>query len=311
VRRIAPYPVLADEVTLTVHEVRLDDVPLPYESTVSERDRRIALHLVGKDWSTVRLVLRAAAPRHELEAGPWKKAAFVATASERRTNVHTAVKLDWGGPAEWVGEVELHRDDHVDRVLISGHLVATVDDVEGRVIADVARPWTVDLQANSPTPRDEIAVRWADFAKVPQLKRHEESPWTVSVTDEAPILYLNSGFEGLRAVLTGTKASDRPARELLASQIAVSLWTTLFNEAIRHVEGTDWPDGWRGMALRRMLPDVFPERSPDDALREVGRGTTAPDLPTRVLHAAIKQAKAPRSLANFIRSLQKTGSEDR
>lgn len=308
-KRIAPYPVLADEVTLTVREVRLDDVALPY-TAVSEADRKVALHLVGRtDWRTVRLLLHVTAPRHELEAGPWFKTAFVATVSERRTNVHTAVKLTMEQPGEWAGEVELHRDDHLGGARVSGHLVATVDDVPGRVIATVARPWTVDFQTNVPTQRDAIGTRWINFAEDPQLNRYRDDPWAVTTTDETATLHLNSGFDGLRAVLESTKTADRPARDLLASQIAVSLWTVLFNEAIRYVEGAEWPDGWRGAVLRRMMPELFPDRSPDDALREVANGEVA-DLHTRVLHAATRQARAPRSLGGFIRSLQKIGSED-
>lgn len=294
---------------MTVREVRLDDVALPY-STVSEADRRIALHLVNRtDWRTVRLALHVTAPRHELELGPWFKTAFVATVSERRTNVHTAVKLTMEQPGEWIGEVELHRDDHIGRVQVSGHLVATVDDVPGRVIATVARPWTVDFQASAPTQRESIATRWVNFAEDSQLNRYRDDPWAVTTTDEAPVLNLNSGFDGLRAVLESTKTADRPARELLASQIAVSLWTVLFNEAIRYVESAEWPDGWRGSVLRCMMPELFPDRSPDDALREVANGEVA-DLHTRVLHAATRQARVPRHLGVFIRSLQKIGSED-
>jgi len=309
-KRIAPYPVLADEVTLTIREVRLDDVALPYTATVSEPDRRVALHLVDRtDWRAGRLALHVTAPRHELEAGPWYKLAFVATVSERRTNVHTAVKLNMEQPGEWSGEVELHRDDHIGRVQVSGHLVATVDDVPGRVIATVERPWTVDFQASAPTQRESVVTRWVNFADDPQLSRYRDDPWAITTTDEAAVLSLNSGYDGLRAVLESTKTADRPARDLLASQIAVTMWTALFNEAVRYVEGAEWPEGWRGSVLRRMMPELFPDRSPDDALREVANGEVA-DLHTRVLHAATRQARMPRSLGGFIRSLQKIGSED-
>jgi hypothetical protein len=308
-KQIVPYQVLAGEVTMTVREVRLDDVTLQY-NMISEADRTVALHLVGReDWNVVRLALDVTAPQHELQAGPWLSVAFLATASERRTNTHSAVKLMMGQPGEWSGEVELHRDDHVGHVRISGQLVATVDNVSARVIATVARPWTVDLLGQASARQDSIRVRWVDFAADPHLAWCKTDPWAVTTTDEAATLNLNSGFDGLRAVLESPKPAERPMREALAAQMAVDLWTSLFNEAAHHVDGYEWPEGWRGLVLRRMLPDLFPDHSPDDALREiVNQGVGA--VQTRVLHAAAKQARMPRRLGGFIRSLHKTGPED-
>jgi hypothetical protein len=308
-KQIMPYPVLAGDVTMTVREVRLDDVALPY-GVVSEPDHTVGLHLIDReDWNVVRLTLQVSAPRHELDTGPWFSLAFLATASERRTNTHSAVKLMMGQPGEWTGEVEFHRDDHHSRVQVSGHLVATVDGVPGRVIATVPQPWTVDLRARVATQRESIRTRWVDFADDPQLAWCKSDPWAVITTDEAATLNLNSGFEGLRAVLESPKAAERPMREALAGQIAVGMWTALFNEAAHHVDGREWPEGWRALVLRRMLPDLFPDHSLEDALREiVNRGVGG--IQTRVLHAASKQARMPRSLGGFIRSLQTAGPED-
>ncbi|MET8156721.1 hypothetical protein ABZT47_10145 [Sphaerisporangium sp. NPDC005289] len=308
-KQITPYPVLAGEVTMTVREVRLDDVALSY-GIVSEQDHTIALHLLDReDWSVVRLALDVQAPRHELDTGPWYSLAFLATSSERRTNTHSAVKLMMGQPGQWTGDVELHRDDHFDRVQISGRLVATVEDVPGRVIATVDQPWIVDLRARVATRRDSVQTRWVNFTDDPELVWCKTDPWAVTTTDEAATLNLNSAFDGLRGILESIKAADRPMREALGAQIAVDMWATLFNEAAHHVEGHEWPDGWRGQVLRRMLPDLFPQHSPDDALREiVNRGVGG--IQTRVLHAAAKQARMPRSLGSFIRSLQNTGLDD-
>jgi hypothetical protein len=214
-----------------------------------------------------------------------------------------------GQPGEWTGEVELHRDDHFGRIQVSGQLVATVDGVPGRVIATVERPWTVDLRARVATRRESILTRWVDFAGDPGLAWCQSDPWAVTTTDQGATLNLNSGFDGLRAALESRKAAERPFRDALAAQIAVDMWTALFNEAAHHVDGHEWPDGWRGLVLRRMLPDLFPEHSPDDALREIlNRGVGG--CQSRVLHAAAKQARMPRSLGGFIRSLQKSGPED-
>ncbi|TKK85797.1 hypothetical protein FDA94_24515 [Herbidospora galbida] len=308
-KRIMPYPVLTGEVTMTIREARLDDVQLPY-SVISEQDRTVVPRpLERDDWEVIRLGVQVRAQRYELDAGPWLSLSFLATASERRTNAHSAVKLMMGQPGEWTGEVEIHRDDHVGRVQVSGQLVATVDGVPGRVIATVNRPWTVDLRPGTTAHRESIDTQWANFAEDSRFSWCKTDPWTVTTTDETATLVLNSGFDGLRAVLESPTAADRATREALAAQIAVDLWSTLFNEAVYHVEGHDWPEGWRGQVLRRMLPDIFPDYSPDDALHEIVNGGTGA-IQARVLHAAAKQARMPRSLGGFIRSLRKVGPED-
>ncbi|MER5621964.1 hypothetical protein ABT061_13075 [Streptosporangium sp. NPDC002544] len=308
-KRIMPYSVLAGEVTMSIREVRLNDVALPY-SVISEQDRSIGLHVHGDaDWSVVRLALRVNVPRHELEANPWYSVAFLATVSERATNTHTAVKLMMGQPGEWTGEINLHRDDHIGRVQLSGQLVATVDDEPGRVIATVERPWIIDLRAHSAARKESIETRWTNFADDPELAWCRNAPWTVTITDQSATLHLNSGFDGLRAVLESGKTADRPVRDALAAQIAAGMWTALFNEAAQHIDDAQWPDGWRGLVLRRMLPDLFPGHSPEGALREiVNRGVGG--IQPQVLHAAAKQAKLPRTLGGLIRSLHKTGPEE-
>ncbi|MBB5075654.1 hypothetical protein [Nonomuraea endophytica] len=308
-KQIMPYPVLAGAVIMTVREVRLDDVALPY-GVISEQDHSVGLHAHdGENWSAIRLGLQVVAPRHELDANPWYSVAFLGIASERATNTQTAVKFMMGQPGEWSGEIELHHDNHRGRVQLSGQLVATVDDIPGRVIATVERPWTVDLRTRAATREDSIETRWTNFADDPELAWCRNDPWTVTTTDHVATLYLNSGFDGLRAVLESTKAVDRPTRDVLASQIAAGMWTALFSEAAQHVDGTELPNGWRGLVLRRMLPDLFPHHSQEDALREIlNRGVGG--IQPRVQHAAAKQARLPRSLGGLIRSLQKAGREE-
>ncbi|WP_449061624.1 hypothetical protein [Planomonospora algeriensis] len=317
-KRILPYQVVAGDVSLEVREVRLDDVALPYEM-ISTSERVVALHQIGGDnWRTARLSVAVRASEQELRLGPWVGMECLIMLSERRTNTRTATSLAWQRPGEWAGEVELQHDHHLARVELIGQLVAIVDDVPGRVIATTEAPWTVDLQARTPTRREEIRSRWADFGDEgnPQLHPFKNDPWTLEAVGEEPVLYLNSGFEGLKGLLESGRAADRAARDALAAQIAMDVWAVLFNAAIYQDDGDipEWPGGWRDSVLRRMLPDLFSEHSPDDALVEVMNrrrtGNGGGDLQTRILHAAGKQASMPRNLGGLIRTLRHTGGED-
>jgi hypothetical protein len=319
-RRIVPYPVLAGEVALEVREARLDDVALPY-SMISGAQRVVALHEVERsDWETARLSVRLTTPRHELETGPWSDVTCIAMLAERRTNVRTATPLREETPGAWTGEIVVHRDRHVARAELSAQVIGSVREVAGRLIGSTAEPWVVDLQARAPVRHKSIATVWADFGgeSNPHLHRFRTDPWAVETVGEEPVLYLNLGFEGLEDLLQGARLADRPARATIAAQIATDVWTALFNAATYAIEiendRPEWPGGWRETTLKRMLPDVFPDRSPNDALAEIAErrrtGDGGGELQTRVLHAATKQAQLSRNLGAFIRTVRKTAQED-
>ncbi|MGW2216993.1 hypothetical protein ACWCSD_18570 [Nonomuraea sp. NPDC001684] len=316
--RISPYPVVIGDVSLEVREARLDDFPLPY-NMISKSQRVVALNQIERsDWTTARLGVRVRTPEHELNSGPWFRIECLTVLSERRTNVRLAIPLMMGSNGEWSGEVELRHDQHVGRPELSAHLVATVDGVPGRLIATAGDPWTIDLRAQTPTQRDEITVRWLDFAdeRNPHLHHLKYDPWTVETAGDEPALYLNSGFEGLKAMLEerSSKGAAREAREALAAQITMSMWSALFNTAVQRTNdnGSEWPTGWHGAVLRRMVPDLFPDIAPDDALAEVAYRyrTDGGDLQARVMHAAAKQARMPRNLGSLIRALRNTLQEN-
>ncbi|MGW4642285.1 hypothetical protein ACWEN6_27485 [Sphaerisporangium sp. NPDC004334] len=318
-KRLIPYPVLAGDLSLEVREVRLDGVALPF-AMISSANRVVALHRVEREtWETARLSVVLRVPSQELQSGPWFDIGCLAMLSERRTNVRTAARLREDAPGSWVGEVVLYHDRHVARADLTATMVGTVGEVAGRAIGEARDAWTIDLQARAPVKAQSIKTVWADFAdeRQPHLHPFRLDPWLVEAVGDMPVLYLNRGFEGLENLLRSNRVTDRPVRDAIAAQIAADVWTTLFNTAVYAVQEEDgrpqWPGGWQESALRRMLPDVFPDRSLDDALveiisrRQVGDGG---DLQTRILHAAGRQGRVPRNLAGLLRTLRRTGQGD-
>ncbi|MEV4321279.1 hypothetical protein AB0J37_03515 [Microbispora rosea] len=309
-KRILPYPIVLGELLLEIREVRLDDVALPIEM-ISAEHRTVALHRIERSgWRTARLAVTVRGPRDELDTGPWRSMSCLVTLTERRTNAHTAVKL--GMTSElgvWSGHVDLHRDEHVGKAELTACLVATIDGIAGREIAVGNNPWLVDLQAKTPAKRDDVITRWVDFndEAYPWLRPYRADPWTVDTSSESPTLYLNSGFEGLRLLLNSPRSADHAAKDALASRIAMDMWNVLFDTAAENVK--EWPGGWRESVLRRMLPDVFPDLSPEDALRELANAAGGA-LRARVLHAAAKQARMPAALGTYIRSVRDVEQED-
>jgi hypothetical protein len=261
-------------------------------------------------------------PDSELQRGheDWLDVACHVVVSERRTCTRRAIPLSRGSDGRWTGAVELHRDEHLDHADLEAVVTARVGDVAGRVIGTSAEPWTVDFVSRTPTRQRSVLTKWADF-NAPEnghLSEYRDAPWMVDTGGIEPTVYLNSGFEGFKALLGGS-AGTRADREAVVAQIATHVWVTLFNTATSHLtsdeQDVEWPGGWHESVLRRLLPAVYPDAAPRDGLDEVRRqvGESGGDLQARVLNAALLQARVPRALSTFIheRSSAHDESENR
>jgi hypothetical protein len=313
-RRLIPYRTLAGEISLDVREARLDGIAL-HLGVISNSHRVVALHQIERgDWEEARLTVCLETPNSELASGTWSDVKCAAVLAERRTHSRTVSWLRHDGEGAWTGVIALHRDHYLGQVDLSGYVIGTVGGIAGRVIGSTDRKWTIDLQMSKPTKQSEMEIRTVNFADEahPHLHSYKIAPWTVDAGEERPVVYLNEGFEGLVQMLN---AGDRAVREHLSAQIAADAWTALFNAAVYAADVDEgqpvWPGGWRDSVLRRMLPDILPDRSPDDALAELvtrrRQGEGGGDLQTRVLYAAGRQALISRRLVGFIRAARKEG----
>ncbi|MFI6451921.1 hypothetical protein ACIBF6_10225 [Streptosporangium amethystogenes] len=316
-KTLFPYRTLLGEISLEVKEARLDGRLLPL-TMISAVERVVALHQIERDdWERARVVFRMRTPEELTKPDEWADVACVAVLAEKKTNLRIVTPLKRQPDGSWIGVVELHRDWHAGQAEVEGLVAATVDGVAGRVIARTERNWTVDLRAHTPTRKKTVKTLWVDFASDdnPYLNPYRMDPWAVEAAGDEPVVYLNSGFEGLQFVLESNMRADRAVQDTIAGQIAVDCWTALFNTAAYAISTEDdqpqWPGGWHESVLRRMLPDVFPDRSPDDALSEIFERRSVGELQTQVLHAAIKQARTPKSLGIFIRTLRTTAKEEK
>lgn len=310
--RLIPYPTLAGEVSLEVREVRVDGAPLNL-AMISAGRHVVALDQVERErWDEARISVRLHPPQRELKTGPWSDVTCAAVLAERRTNARTVARLRPEPDGSWTGSVVLHHDRHLGQAELTGHVLATVEGVAGRSIGATERAWTIDLQARTPTRQNAIKIVSVDFTDEahPHLNVYRDDPWTVEAAGDEPVVYLNTAFEGLSSLLN---EGDKATREVLSAQIAADAWTALFNAAVYAADVEDgqavWPAGWRGAVLRRLLPDVFPDRSPDDALIEAVtrrlNGEGGGDLQMRLVHAAGRQARKSGRLGGYIRTMKR------
>lgn len=297
---------------MAVRHVDLDGLPI-HLNMISSREHVVALHQVERDgWEEARLSVQLSVPTQELRAADWSNIICVAVLTERRTNTRALTQLTADPAGDWSGIVTLHRDHHVNAAELTGHVVATVQGIRGRIVGSTQQSWTIDLQARKPVRQKFMIIRHVDFSAAENSHLHpfKEDPWTVETGDDTPIVYLNTRFEGLIRLL---EAGDRVIREAVSTQIAADVWTALFNASVYSAstgeKHTIWPGGWKDSVLKRMLPDIFPDLSLDDALDEVvsrrlsseGGG----DLQTRLIHATGRQSARARRLGNYIRSIER------
>ncbi|MFI8945049.1 hypothetical protein ACIGO6_00820 [Streptomyces sp. NPDC053750] len=327
--KVFPYPRLRGTVSLRVDAARVKAPEQPREHLDSRArsvvERAVALGLAEtEDWETATLTVSATIPSKATDpAGPWSDVLVVAVLTDRTTNtrVTSALGPETEGGCEWRGELQVLRADIYDRATLTVQVIATVDGVPGRIIAEADDDWVVDAKSDTPTREQSFDIKEVGFAKGPQwLRTFIDAPWIVNASGVLPTVHINTDFEGMTDVL-GAEGSgpEGLVNELMVSQMAADVWIAVFHSAIGDLEIEDdgtplFPHGWQGEVLREMLPDVVPDRSLEDALREVHRrrvGATGwTELQPRIQYAAMRRAEVPRALSETVRGLNKLKRED-
>lgn len=326
--RAYPYPRLTGAVTARVTAVRLHGRGESREQLdtkgYSVVEQVVALGRAERDdWQSARLVLNATIPSREIEReGHWSDIAVVAILVEGVTNTRTVARLRTRTPGdrEWVGEIELIREDHLDRASLSVHVMAAVGGTAGRIIASTEQDWLIDMTADAPLRDRQLDVSTVSFARSAEwLRNFRDVPWIVETSGRMPAVRLNSDFEGLVALVDGRGSKvESMLSEMLLAHMCADVWTAVFHTAIGDLEIEDdgtplFPPDWRGAVLREMLPDIIPGRSAEDALREVhlrrtGEGSWT-DLQPRIQYAAARRAEVPRVLATAVRDIERLDQE--
>ncbi|WP_399885461.1 hypothetical protein ACGH7X_14730 [Streptomyces sp. BBFR51] len=324
-----PYPRLRGTVSLRVDAARVKAPEQPREQLDSRArsvvERVVALGLAEtEDWETATLTISATIPSKATEPGsPWSEVVAVAVLTDRTTNTRVTAKLaaETEGGREWRGDLHVLRSDVFERATLTVQVVATVEGVPGRIVAEAADDWVVDTRGDIPTREQSFDIKEVGFAKGPQwLRNFVDAPWIVNASGRLPTVHINTDFEGITDVLSAEgRGPEGLVNELMVSQMAADVWIAVFHSAIGDLEIEDddtplFPHGWQGEVLREMLPDVIPDRSLEDALREVHRrrvGVTGwTELQPRVQYAAMRRAEVPRALSETVRGLNKLKRED-
>ncbi len=322
-KTLYPYDVLVGEVGIAVNSVIIDGKALSTNYIVPDL---LDIQFVGLEqgWQEATIAVTVTASAAELASNPsWDGPTAIVQVTCSRSNTRQSVALtpDLHTPGRWTGKVELDRSTYFGRANLRAVVPATVDGVPHRIIGSTDT-WTISFDDLPPSPvHGSISVKWSDFAADtdrPYLASFSTDPYYLRLDPDDPTLLLNSGFDGLEALLIDRK--HRPGAELALhdstrGNIAGDVWKAMFVAALDAVEIDpntklpEWPsEGWREVVLRVLLARIYPDASADDALvnavhdRDAREG--AGDLQERLLPAASRQVRNPQLLRKAIGLLE-------
>lgn len=283
---IYPYKTLFGDIALKLDSLHVDGEEVPGGSVDADRREVRLLDLERAEWEAADLRIVLSGPLTEL--GDWRKSGTTpsafAVAHCAPSNMRQVVRLepDPGNASRWEGTLELQRTNWFGRIDLRGALVASVGGIDERVIG-TPEPWVIRLDDVPPPPvSGAIKTLWHDFSapdeELAWLRDYKAEPAFLRLDGEQPVLYLNRGFEGLKALLDRKPRRERGEQALhdqTRASIATEVWSAMFNaavQAIREEEGEapDWPEeAWKRTALEMLLDRIYPDKAPEDALQEI------------------------------------------
>ena len=317
---IYPYRTLFGDVSISIAQITIDGAELPDELFDPDH-RRAELVLVEKeDWERATVRFEVNGPPSELkqlrEDGIAPQAIGVLHSGPTNTRLAIDLEADKNELSRWTGEVELVRFDWFGQVSLRAVVVGEVDGVPHRYLG-AAPEWALLLD-DTPRPpiHGAIRMRWDDFSEpehLDALSSYQAEPAFLHLDPDEPILYLNRIFEGLEALLEERRrrpAAEQALHDQTRATLATEAWAAMFNASLLAIReddnGVDWPESqWQRTALEILFHRIFPEKTPDDALREAAAmrqedtgGNSIEQLLMPAVSAHVSVAKLLRSSIN-------------
>jgi hypothetical protein len=283
--RIFPYPILRDDLQLTISNLLIDGTQ-PHTAVAFPDQRIIDLsRLPYPRWAKAEFHVEVIAPAAELHALEEGGAALSVTAVAMCSpaNMRQLILLERSplDRTRWTGKAELERRNFRGKVLLKALLTGTVDGFPHRLIGEAVE-WMIHFDEPSiPFIDGALPVKWVDFkepnAQPAILREHREEAFYADLEADPPTVYLNKGFPLLAQLLTDRPARRGPEQALHDAErlsIARSVWMGLFNAAQAAIiageaeEDPDWPSSdWQKAVLKILLDGMYPHLSATDQLR--------------------------------------------
>jgi hypothetical protein len=321
---IYPYDRLVEEIPLSLSNLRLDG-SAPDRDPIVADFRTADVSAVAPDgWNTLEVEANAPVPTDELEefeAGG-RQPLVVIVVDCPATNLRASVICQHHGSGQWTGSIVFERDRISGTVLVRAVLAATVNGGRRREVGE-SPVWTIHVDPPSiPVIEGNLPVRWINFETsevIPESVRND--PFFADLSEDAPVVYLNSGFEGLPELLsddTNRPVAELALREAEYRRIATSVWMGMFNVAAAAIEfegnDEDAEPGlpqieWQRSVLQALIPRMYDETESEVLARIVAArlGDESRDIQARVAAAIAQVVDHSGSLKRRIKQLDPAG----
>lgn len=239
------WPAFVEPLDLVVQRVTVDGE----EVELDAQSRRAVIAADGDgDWSEVRLSMVVstdeAIPDGLAEAPLAAHATLSAETGYSRIPVHLSRQ---DGRLEFEGSLTVYRSEIGGASSLVAYVTTRIDDVPHRVVGQ-SEDWTVVLDKTQAPPRvgsSPIRHEWISFADPPPgvgiVTGYASQPHYLDLRTEEPVLYLNTDIDKLQNILGADQAKGRrkDVRDLMASQIAAQLTSTLLRSGFEEIRQLD------------------------------------------------------------------------
>ena len=282
---IYPYARLGEDIVLSVAEVTIDNETPERDPVVHDFRTADISAVAPDDWTTFAVVLEVTVPTDAYDemVKSDRDPAVVVVVDCAGTNLRHSVELAYQGTGRWTGSLSLSRDRIVGQVLLRALLAARVGNGLRREVGE-SQLWTLHADTPAiPVIEGTLPVRWVDFTTseaIPDLARKDA--FFGALSEDAPVVYLNSSFEGLPELLSDD--DRRPLAELALREaeyrrIGTSVWMGMFNVAAAAIEvpSSDDDDSdpalptipWQRSVLQTLIPRMFDESEVESLVKIV------------------------------------------
>jgi hypothetical protein len=321
-----PYDTLSAPLSLTISNLRIDDVKPTVDVLVPDARLVNAYLLPSQDWSTASFNITVSGNQAELEAFEKKGAEFALhlVVSCSLTNTRQTIRLQpsAAGEIRWAGKIMLDRLSYRGRSAVYGVLAGTVNGSTNRFLGQTEE-WSVHFDLPAILPLEgSLPVKWLDFTSeraASHLQANQHEPFYADLTIHQPTVYLNSSIPGYQNLLSDRKGRSPLDAALHNSErvgIARAVWLQLFNASLAGItveedEEPTWPGvEWQRQVLKALIPMMYEESSDAEALHRAaearGSNDGVRDLQSRAQLAISKRMGVARIVSQSMNKLSRT-----
>jgi|TARA_B100000315_G_scaffold39237_1_gene33980 hypothetical protein len=284
-RKSYPYDTYEPSIKkLQLKDIELDGKIIEKELVVNETQQINIYDTDNPDWGNLKFRAQIAFPENFYKDLMQEKeeiqGCIQMQCSDTRVRLKFELKQSKKDSSLWTGNSEVNKTVLGGSVSVKIIFWLTNGSGFSRYIAR-SRAWA--LRFDKPESLDIggfFDIKWVNFqdseSGVPDKYKNE--PFYINLTKEPPTLLLNSGVDGLKAIIRDGKLSggEEILRDMITMQIVSSGYNALYASSIAGIQkDTDSGEfnfpgtAWKKQLMEELIREIYPGDTTDDALKKL------------------------------------------